>query len=116
MAALLSVRTGYEAAVAAALGSAADAVAVSDVDAAVGAIAHLKDDDLGRAGILLGGRRGRRATVLVAGPARRCGVRRGRRRVPRRPAPGRWPGCCYKVAVVDDLAAARSLVARRPPT
>ena len=55
VAALLSVRTGYEAAVAAALGSAADAVAVRDVDAAIGAIAHLKDDDLGRAGILLGG-------------------------------------------------------------
>ena len=55
MAALLNVRSGYEAAVAAALGSAADAVAVRDVDAALGAIAHLKDDDLGRAGILLGG-------------------------------------------------------------
>src|SRR6476469_2387833 len=53
VAALLSVRTGYEAAVAAALGSAADAVAVRDVDAAIGAIGHLKDDDLGRAGILL---------------------------------------------------------------
>ena len=55
VAALLSVQQGYEAAVAAALGSAADAVAVRDVDSAIGAIAHLKDDDLGRAGILLGG-------------------------------------------------------------
>ena len=55
VAALLSVQQGFEAAVAAALGSAADAVAVRDVDSAIGAIAHLKDDDLGRAGILLGG-------------------------------------------------------------
>ncbi|HET8560859.1 MAG TPA: chromosome segregation protein SMC, partial [Marmoricola sp.] len=55
VAALLSVRPGYEAAVAAALGAAADAVVVRDVDAALGAIGHLKSDDLGRAGILLGG-------------------------------------------------------------
>jgi chromosome segregation protein len=55
VAALLSVRAGYESAIAAALGSAADAVAVRDVDAAIGAIDHLKTDDLGRAGILLGG-------------------------------------------------------------
>ena len=55
VAALLSVRTGYESAIAAALGSASDAVAVRDVDAAIGAIDHLKTDDLGRAGILLGG-------------------------------------------------------------
>ncbi len=55
VAALLSVRAGYETAVAAALGSAADAVAVEHVDAAVGALGHLKSEDLGRAGILLGG-------------------------------------------------------------
>ena len=55
MAALLGGRSGYEAAVAAALGGAADAVAVTDIDAALGAIGHLKADDLGRAGILLGG-------------------------------------------------------------
>ena len=54
VAALLSVRAGYETAVAAALGSAADAVAVEHTDAALGAIEHLKTEDLGRAGILLG--------------------------------------------------------------
>ena len=46
---------GYETAVAAALGSAADAVAVTDPDAAVSAIGHLKTHDLGRAGLVLGG-------------------------------------------------------------
>ncbi len=55
VAALLTVRPGYQTAVASALGSAADAVAVTDTDAAVAAIAHLKGDDLGRAGLLLGG-------------------------------------------------------------
>ena len=55
VAALLSVRPGYETAVAAALGSAADAVAVEHVDAALGALEDLKSEDLGRAGLLLGG-------------------------------------------------------------
>ena len=111
VAALLSVRSGYETAVAAALGSAADAVAVTDPDAAIAAIDHLKTHDLGRAGLVLGG-----------GPPRR------------RP----WPGLpeppsyavdavecpdelrpslvrlLHKVAVVDDLAAARALVAELP--
>jgi chromosome segregation protein len=53
VAALLAVRPGYEAAVAAALGSAADAVAVDGLDSAVTAIGLLRADDLGRAGLLL---------------------------------------------------------------
>jgi chromosome segregation protein len=107
VAALLSVRQGYEAAVAAALGSAADAVAVRDVDSAIGAIAHLKDDDLGRAGILLGG-----ATVddsawpgLPAGATYAMDVVECPEDL--RPALTRL---LHKVAVVDDLAAARALV------
>ena len=83
VAALLSVQQGYEAAVAAALGSAADAVAVRDVDSAIGAIAHLKDDDLGRAGHPARRCRGRRRGL--AGPAERRDVRHGRGRVPRGP-------------------------------
>ena len=55
VAALLTVRTGYEAAIAAALGSAADAVAVDGLDSAVGAMTLLKDDDGGRAPLLVGG-------------------------------------------------------------
>ena len=78
VAALVSVRPGHEAAVAAALGTAADAVAVVDLQAAVGAIQHLKDADLGRAGLVLGGadaRRGRLARAAGRGRLRR---RRGR--------------------------------------
>ncbi len=107
VAALLSVRTGYEAAVAAALGSAADAVAVRDVDAAMGAIAHLKDDDLGRAGILLGG--------AVADDSSWPGLAGGATYAmdvvdcpdELRPALARL---LHKVVVVEDLAAARDLV------
>ncbi len=114
VAALLSVRSGYETAVAAALGSAADAVAVADADAAVAAIGHLKTHDLGRAGLVLGG-----------GPTDTT-------------TDGDWPGLpghaayavdsvdcpadlrpalarlLFKVAVVDDLGAARALVADLP--
>ncbi len=52
---LISVEPGWETAVSAALGQAAEAVAVASVDVAVGALRQLKDDDLGRAGLLLGG-------------------------------------------------------------
>ncbi len=54
VAALVSVQPGAEVAVAAALGAAADAVAVTGVDAAIDAFEHLKSADLGRAGMLLG--------------------------------------------------------------
>ncbi|KAJ1684066.1 hypothetical protein LUZ63_020635 [Rhynchospora breviuscula] len=116
VAALLSVRPGYEAAVAAALGDAADAVAVRDAESAVGAIRRLKDEDLGRAGILLGPAPGADAATddrswpglpgtatyavdLVEAPA------------DLRPALAR---VLFKVAVVDDLEAARALVAASP--
>ncbi|RNL65146.1 chromosome segregation protein SMC [Nocardioides marmoriginsengisoli] len=111
VAALLNVRSGYEAAVAAALGGAADAVAVTSVDAAISAIGHLKNDDLGRAGILLGG-----AAVddsqwpgLAAGATYAMDVVECPAEL--RPALSRL---LFKVAVVDDLAAAKALVAEAP--
>ena len=55
VAALLTVRAGFETAIASALGSAADAVAVDHLDTAVSAMEKLKSEDLGRAGMLLGG-------------------------------------------------------------
>ncbi len=114
VAAVLDVRPGYETAVAAALGGAADAVAVEDVDAAVAAIGHLKVEDLGRAGLLLGGAAGDEqpwpalpadlgdvvyaADVADAPEALRPALRR----------------LLFKTAVVADLEAARTLVARLP--
>ncbi|MCW2817658.1 MAG: smc, partial [Marmoricola sp.] len=118
VAALLSVRAGYETAVAAALGSAADAVVVRDVESALGAITHLKDDDLGRAGLVLGG-----PGVAPSSAAPRS-----------RPVGDLFTGATYAVDVVecpadlrpalqrllagvvvaDDLAAARLLVRDHP--
>ncbi|MGE2690679.1 chromosome segregation protein SMC [Mycolicibacterium pulveris] len=50
---LLKVRDGYQVAVAAALGAAADAVAAEDAGAARSAVAALKESDAGRAAIVL---------------------------------------------------------------
>jgi len=111
VAALLTVRAGYESAVAAALGSAADAVAVSDADAALGAIGHLKGADLGRAGLLLGGAPAPAQDWpdLPGSATYALGVVDCPTEV--RPALGRL---LFKVAVVDDLPAARALVADLP--
>jgi chromosome segregation protein len=54
VAALLTVEPGREAALAAALGGLADAVAVADVDGAVAAVELLKWEDAGRASMLVG--------------------------------------------------------------
>ncbi len=115
VAALLDVRAGFEVAVAAALGSAADAVAVTDVDAAVGAIDHLKGDDLGRAGILLAGATGGESTRPVAvgdlfsGATYAADVVECRADL--RPSVERLLAAVY---VVDDLPAARALVRQHP--
>ena len=53
VASLLTVRAGYEEAVAAALGEAADGVAVESVETAVDALRLLKDQDAGRSGLLV---------------------------------------------------------------
>jgi chromosome segregation protein len=55
VATVLSVESGFESAVAAALGAAADAVAVSSIDAAIEALHWLKERDAGRAGFVVGG-------------------------------------------------------------
>ncbi len=113
VAALVTVRAGYETAVAAALGSAADAVAVEHSAAAMGAIEHLKAEDLGRAGLLLG-------AVDDAGgsPAWPALDGAGSYAVdvvdcPETLAPA-LARLLSKVAVVSDLSDARALVHRLP--
>ena len=54
VAALITIRPGFESAIAVALGEAADAVAIDDLDSAISAIERLKSRDGGRAAILLG--------------------------------------------------------------
>ncbi len=115
VAALLTVEPGFETAVAAALGSVADAVAVSDVGSAEAAIRLLKDHDAGRVGLLVGGAapadgghhfhrpdlpQGARAAldVVTVPELLRAAVTR----------------LLADVVVADDLATARHLVESRP--
>ena len=112
VAALLSVRAGFETAIAAALGEAADAVAVTHTDAAVHAVGHLKEHDLGRAGLLLGDAP---ADDYATWPPLPYGASYAVDVVdcPQnlRPALRRL---LRKVAVVEDVPAARSLVRHLP--
>jgi len=116
LAALLAVEPGFEAALAAALGAAADAVAVSSLDTATAALRLLEQDDGGRAGL------------LIAGPGDSPGGS-DRAQWPRLPEGGRWavdlvraPAALRpvlgrvldRVAVVADLDAAWALVAAEP--
>ncbi len=123
VATLLHVAEGQEKAIGAALGAAADAVAVATVGDAVEALRHLADGDVGRAGLLVGG------TVERDGDAGAGdhGWRDGRR--PALPAGARWAvdlvtappalgsavaRLLARVVVVDDLPAARILLAAEP--
>ncbi|WP_460447249.1 chromosome segregation protein SMC, partial [Angustibacter aerolatus] len=114
VAALLQVEPGREQAGAAALGAAADAVAVEAVEAAVDARPQLGDDDAGQGGLLVGD-----AALTVDDPAG----------WPQLPAGAHWardlvqaPDTVHpaldrllaRVAVVADLDAARPLVRALP--
>jgi chromosome segregation protein len=115
VATLISVSDGAEAAIAAALGAAADAIAVTGLGAAVDAFEHLKADDLGRAGLLLGGAELPLGEVAAEWPGLPAGAVYARELVgceaALRPALDRL---LFKVALVDDLAAAADLVAALP--
>ncbi|MFC9436045.1 chromosome segregation protein SMC [Nocardia sp. NPDC057030] len=108
---LLRVHGGFEAAVAAALGPLADAVAADTGESAHDAIRALKDADGGRAALVFGADGGSRPQL---GPL---------------PGAARWltdvvecpdtvraaiTALTAGIAVVDDLAAARAVVAARP--
>ncbi len=112
VAALITVPKGDETAVSAALGQASDAVALVGLDSAVAALGHLKAEDLGRAGMLLGGAVGGDVASWPALPGgARYAVNVITCSVELRPALERL---LFKVALVDDLAAARQLVAALP--
>jgi chromosome segregation protein len=113
VAAVLSVEPGFEHAVAAALGSVADAIAVESVDSAVSALDLLKADDAGRAGLLIGSPDSGHPST--SRPALPDGARWLRDLVQ---APDALRGALARlldrVAVVVDLAAAHALVAAVP--
>ncbi|WP_418277326.1 chromosome segregation protein SMC [Isoptericola jiangsuensis] len=112
VAALLGVEQGYEEAVAAALGPLADAVAVESLGAAVDALRLLRDDDAGRAGLVVGGVVGPPVgadPVDVPGAVRALDVV-----TVNGPAAAALRTLLADVVVVEDLAEARDLVTRRP--
>ena len=109
---LLKVRRGYEVAVAAVLGAAADAVAAENFGAARSAVAALKESDGGRAAIVFGDWP-RDAAPAVENPPDGAAWA-----VDLVEAPSRLQGAITAmlagVAVVRDLSAALDLVAARP--
>lgn len=114
LAALVSIEPGYEAAIAAALGGASDALAVVDTDSALAAIRLLKDNDAGRVSLLLPG-----STSPGEDPSTNLEL----------PAGCRWAadvvkiadpvaqgalGLLVRTAVVDDVEVAAALIADNP--
>jgi chromosome segregation protein len=108
---VVQVRAGYEAAIAAALGAAGEAVAVASIEDALAALARLKAEEAGRVDLLVGG--GPVAAETAAPP----------------PAGAQWaldlvdvlpvlrPAVAvllHAVAVVDDLSTARAVVDGHP--
>ncbi len=119
VATVVRVRAGYEAAVAAALGSAAEAVAVRDLDTAHRALDHLRTGDLGRAGLLVGGAvDGAVGGAEAAEPARVALPSGAEYAADVVEAPAEVTPALRRlltdVVVVADLAAARALVERHP--
>ncbi len=123
LAAMITVEPGFETAIAAALGSASDAVVVQDSGAAAAAVRRLKDHDAGRASLVLAG-------LTAAHPARDPELPAGD---PELPAGARWASRLVTasatdatvprlplsrllagVAVVDDLDAAARLIGQHP--
>jgi chromosome segregation protein len=106
---LVEVDAGYEAAIAAALGRAADAVAVRSLADAAAAIALLKEQDGGRAGLLVAGGEGLAPASTPAG---------ARAAVDVVTAPGEIRHALARLladtVVVDDPAVAQQLVAEQP--
>jgi len=112
VAALLTVEPGFEAAIAAALGPVADAVAVQAGEDAVSALEYLKTHDSGRAGILLGGADD---SGLPGRPSLPSGARWA---VDVVQAPERLQSAVraalHDVAVVEGLVSAMALVSEHP--
>ncbi|MBV9845316.1 MAG: AAA family ATPase, partial [Kutzneria sp.] len=113
VAALLTVEPGAEAALAAALGPVADAVAVAGGDDAVAALRLLRSGDAGRAGVLVGGAGGLDGRdgwpMLPAGA--RWAVDLVRAPEPLLPAVRR---ALDRMIVVADLASAHAAVTAEP--
>ncbi|KGI67696.1 chromosome segregation protein SMC [Mycolicibacterium rufum] len=112
VAALVKVRPGHEAAIAAVLGAAADALAAENVGAARDALAALKDSDGGRAALVLGDWPVATAAATAPLPAGAVWALDVVDPAPR--LQGAVTAMLAGVAVVGDLAAALDVVAAQP--
>ena len=108
---VLSIEAGWEAAVSAALGWAAEAVTVESLEEAARAIERLKTEDAGRAGLLVSGAP---ATADRSGWPRLDGSARWARDLVSAPArlEAALDGILDRVAIVPESAHALALVAR----
>ncbi|MFF2029729.1 chromosome segregation protein SMC [Arthrobacter sp. NPDC058192] len=126
LASMITVEAGFEPAVAAALGAASEAVVVRDRETAAAAVQLLRDDDAGRAALLLAEAPG--GSPAGAPADAQGGAAPGRAALP---AGARWaaelvsvagpddaglplPALLAGVAVVEDLKSAAQLIAARP--
>ena len=122
LAAMLAVDAGWEDAIAAALGSHADAIVVESVDAAVDALRMLRLDDAGRAALVVGGAETDRADARSGGAGEDVervelpdGAAWARDVVrPSSTVEAGVDSLLRDVVVVEDLAQARALVAAHP--
>nr|WP_202524127.1 chromosome segregation protein SMC [Kitasatospora sp. SID7827] len=109
---LLTVATGFELAVAAALGAAAEAVAVTDPAAAADALDRLRAEDAGRAALLIADAPAR---PVPPTPATSAGARWAGELVDGPPGPAAAARrLLARTAVVEDLDTARELIAADP--
>nr|WP_281373613.1 chromosome segregation protein SMC [Haloechinothrix aidingensis] len=109
---LLDVAQGYEVAVAAALGPASEAVAMRGTSEAVVALDHLKTQQAGRVGMLLGGGPGAEAATWPALPDGAVWARDVV--TPPETLRGAVERALDRVAIVEDLPAAEGLVRAYP--
>jgi chromosome segregation protein len=121
LASMITVEAGFEAAVAAALGSASDAVVVRDQETAAAAVRLLRADDAGRAALLLAdvpaGPSPLSAYALAGGSTLPAGARWAAELVSAaNPGDAGLPlaALLAGIAVVGDLDAAAQLIAARP--
>lgn len=115
LAALVSVEAGYEDAVAAALGQAADSIAVDGLGGAVDVIRWLRADDAGRAALVVAGVPVAAGAVLPGDLVLPDGAVRASAVIRTTPAlEGPLRALLGRCVIVEDLAQARGLVQERP--
>jgi chromosome segregation protein len=116
-AAQLRVAEGYEVAIAAALGSAAEAIAVSGLDAAAGILATLRRDDAGSAALVIGANDSPASANTSSAPPAPSGAgpipAADLVRAPAELAQA-TAGLLRNVVITDDLEAAHQAVRQNP--